>query len=417
MKELTLTQGKIALVDDEDYDEVSQFNWQYARNKSGNEYAQRYTGLNPLTLHEHIMKPDKGFQVDHRDGNGLNCQRKNMRLCTHQQNCMNKKKWRGKSRFKGVMYKSNCPKNPWRAYITHNYKQIGIGFYKTEELAALAYNRKAKELFGEFACLNDVFDNQVERYLALYSNTMRGQEICPRGLDCREVEDQQIVIHPDYPFMTFKHRNYDVGYFKKEFLWKLTANPYDRSIQNHAKLWKEIINPDGTYNSNYGRFFFGPGHNIWDIVTELTRDMDSRKAYIPMLNVTHMAPHVIDTVCTLGVGFRVRNGRLDMSCYMRSSDIIFGLATDIPTFAFLYRLVKGLLPMDLEVGYINVTAMSSHVYSRHYEMVTKILNDSEYEPVMMPYCNREDAMKIISSRGNHELLETAGGLGQWLISE
>jgi thymidylate synthase len=233
-------------------------------------------------------------------------------------------------------------------------------------------------------------------------------------LECREIENQSLIVNPNYPFMTFKHRKYEVNYFKKEFRWKLTANKYDKSIQEHAKMWKSIINPDGTYNSNYGQFFFGPGHNIWDIVSELVRDPDSRKAYIPMLNVSHMAPHVIDTVCTLGVGFRIRDGKLNMSCYMRSSDIIFGLATDIPTFALLYRLVKGLLPIELGIGIIHIISMSSHLYSRHYEMVRNIIDHPYYESVQMPYCSSEEAMKIIASRGDQKTLKSSGKLGEWL---
>jgi thymidylate synthase len=262
--------------------------------------------------------------------------------------------------------------------------------------------------------------DQVNRYIQMYRDIMiYGTEIKPRGLDCREIEDLQIQVNPHYPFMTFTHRKYDVGYFKKEMMWKLTANKYDTSIQQHAKLWKEIINPDGTYNSNYGQFFFGPGYNVWDVVTELIRDPDSRKAIIPMLNVSHTAPHVVDTVCTEAVGFKIRGGRLNCSVHMRSSDVIFGLATDIPTFSFLYRLVLGLLHPNIpcDLGTITITAMSSHIYSRHYEMVQKILEDRVYELTEMPYCNCEEAMKIIASRGKPEILKTAGLLGEWLCQD
>jgi thymidylate synthase len=262
-------------------------------------------------------------------------------------------------------------------------------------------------------------NDQINNYLSMLYNIMtKGKTISPRGLKCREIEDLQLTINPDYPFMTFKHRHYDVSYFKKEMLWKLGANKYDKSIQNHAALWSQIINPDGTYNSNYGQFFFGPGHNVWDVVTELIRDPDSRKAVIPMLAVSHMAPYVIDTVCTESVGFKIRNNELNCSVHMRSSDVIFGLGTDIPTFAFLYRLVMGLLNSNLIpiLGTITITAMSSHIYSRHYEMVTKILENPEYEPFNMPYCSCSEAMKIIASRGRQDILKESGALGRWLIS-
>ena len=418
MKLIPLTQGFFATVDDSDYEDLCRHNWQVAKGKSGAYYAQTYTTTGPITMHRYLMQPAEGQQVDHIDGDGLNYQRNNLRLCTAHQNCMNKKKWRGKSRFKGVMYKDNCPKNPWRAYITYNYRQMDLGYYKTEESAAIAYDQKAQELFGKFARLNNVYEGQPLRYLNFLRNIIdNGVDIQPRGLNCREISDHQLVINPDYPFMTFRARDYNVNYFKKEFLWKLTADKYNTSIQAHASMWKSVINPDQTYNSQYGQYFFGPGHNIWDVVTELIRDPDSRQAYLPMLNVSHLAPEVVDKVCTIGLGFRIRSNKLNLSCYMRSSDVIWGLATDIPTFLCLYRLVKALLPSHIENGIINITAMSSHVYARHYEMVGKILTHPEYDPVQMPYCTGTEAMKIIASRGNIEILKTAGPLGAWLCED
>lgn len=264
-------------------------------------------------------------------------------------------------------------------------------------------------------------------YLKMLQTIMRyGSSICPRGLDCKEVEDLQLVVDPCFPFLTYKMRNYDVSYFKKEMMWKLGANKYDRSIQDHAKLWKQVINPDQTYNSNYGQYWFGEQHGIWDVVTELLRDHDSRKAIIPMLNKSHMSPQTVDTVCTECVGFRLRpymdGYKLNMSVHMRSSDVIFGLGTDVPTFSFLYRLVFGIvaeaiqIPMYFSEGRITITSMSSHVYARHYDMVILLLDHgiTEYIEESMPRCMPGDAMRIIASRGNPNLLLNAGELGGWL---
>lgn len=269
--------------------------------------------------------------------------------------------------------------------------------------------------------MQEVYDN-AKTWLEMFHRTMNtGTVVKPRGYDIVEIEDLQITVSPLFPFMSFAARNYNVDYFKKEMLWKLTANKFDESIKDHAKMWETVQNPDGTFNSNYGQYWFGEQQGFFSVVSELMRDVDSRRAVIPMLSKEHMTPETIDTVCTESVGFRIRNGRLNMSVHMRSSDQVFGLGTDIPTFSFLYRLVyaalKGTYPY-LEIGDMKITAMSSHIYSRHFEMVSKIIRDGyeEFKIIDMPWPDTvSEALFIAASRGKN--LERAGKLGNWLIGE
>jgi thymidylate synthase len=254
----------------------------------------------------------------------------------------------------------------------------------------------------------------------MFNRTMaEGVEVSPRGLTIKEIEDLQLTVSPIFPFMTFRARNYNVDYFKKEMLWKLSANKYDSTIMQHAKMWESVQNPDGTFNSNYGQFWFGEQNGFWFVVQELTRDPDSRRAVIPMLSKEHLKPETVDTVCTESIGFRVRRGVLNMSIHMRSSDQVFGLGTDIPTFAFLYRLVLGMLQMnnpELSVGTMTLTAMSSHVYDRHFDMVNMIIDSGtdNLRVVDMPFCTGSEALKIVSSRGKNMI--GTGPLGEWLVS-
>lgn len=247
-----------------------------------------------------------------------------------------------------------------------------------------------------------------------------GITISPRGEEVKEIGDQQLVVDPRYPFMSFPSRRYPLNYFKQEMKWKLGANPYDRSIEQHAKMWEQVRNPDGTFNSNYGQYWFGPQGGLWSVVTELIRDRDSRRAVIPMLRHEHTQPHVKDTVCTEAVGFRIRGQELYMSVHMRSSDAIFGLGTDVPTFAFLYRLVMALVgnnvPGGLSYGSMVITAMSSHIYQRHYEMAGSIIrSDPEsYEAIHMPRCSFHEAMYLVSSRGKLDNAPDEYLLAKWL---
>jgi hypothetical protein len=144
-----------ACVDDEDFERISVYNWKlYADvKKSGtNFYARRSFGKHGgAYMHQDIMGIRTG--VDHRDHDGLNNQRHNLRMATNSQNGANKRKWiAGTSRYKGVHKTTRAA--TWRASIKHNGKNIHIGSFKREENAAQAYNFVADELFGEFAYLN-----------------------------------------------------------------------------------------------------------------------------------------------------------------------------------------------------------------------------------------------------------------------
>ncbi len=89
-------------------------------------------------------------KVDHRDNDGLNNQRYNLRKSTDQQNCANRQKTRGSSQFKGVVR----DRNAWQAYIKVNGVKKNLGRFKDEFDAAQAYNFAALEAFGEFARMN-----------------------------------------------------------------------------------------------------------------------------------------------------------------------------------------------------------------------------------------------------------------------
>lgn len=143
-----------------DIDKVTQWNWWlFTRTAHHGVYAvakvkQEDGSYRSVLLHRHLMKPPAGMQVDHIDGDGLNCRRSNMRLVTPAENSQNQRRRREgySSQYKGVCRH----KTGWRASIKCNGIASYLGSYRNEEDAAEAYNVAAKELFGEFACLNEV---------------------------------------------------------------------------------------------------------------------------------------------------------------------------------------------------------------------------------------------------------------------
>lgn len=158
MKEIMLTRGKVALVDDKDYEYLNQWRWEYFINKRTNqEYAIRRIYNNDIRttiwMHREIMQTSKEFEVDHRDGNGLNNQKDNLRNCTHHQNRMNNKlQTNNTSGYTGVYWSEHHQK--WFACIKLNGKKIGAGYYSIKEEAAIARDKLAKQYFGDFARLN-----------------------------------------------------------------------------------------------------------------------------------------------------------------------------------------------------------------------------------------------------------------------
>ena len=161
MKKIPLTQGREAIVDDDDFERVNQFRWHFVG--CGRGYASRSQWIggekkyhNEL-MHRFILGLSKrgngAAEVDHINHDGLDNRKENLRVVTHAQNCRNRSKSKNKSsQYKGVTWNSQG-KN-WRATITANGKYIHLGPTRLEVVAARVYDHWAKKLHGEFASTN-----------------------------------------------------------------------------------------------------------------------------------------------------------------------------------------------------------------------------------------------------------------------
>jgi len=145
MKKIKLTRNKIVIVDNEDFQRVSQYRWSLLNDK----YAT--TWLKGL-MHRFILGVSEGIIIDHINGNGLDNRKSNLRICSHVDNCRNRKmSKRNKSGYRGV-HKSG---NSWISQIGIDGKRVYLGSFATVEEAANAYDNAAKENYGEFARLNE----------------------------------------------------------------------------------------------------------------------------------------------------------------------------------------------------------------------------------------------------------------------
>lgn len=156
MKTIPLTQGKVALVDDGDYDLLNQWKWLAWRSNRGRGvfYALRAARLKgkDIRMHNLILPPPPGMLVDHRDGDGLNNQRHNLRLATMSQNIAAAQFRPPASGFRGVYLHRISGR--YNARIKVNQREKSLGYFETAIDAARAYDKAATMAWGEFARLN-----------------------------------------------------------------------------------------------------------------------------------------------------------------------------------------------------------------------------------------------------------------------
>ena len=194
MREIPLTKGKVALVDDEDYEDLVRFKW-YTLPHHRTFYAVRevtydnWKTKKQIRMHSVILPPLANLEPDHIDGNGLHNQKYNLRRCTSQQNRMNQRpQINTSSKYKGVHWDKQT--SNWAAVIKVNQKSIRLGRFKKEKDAAHAYNLKAIECFGEFArpnIISTLIDREqlMKKLISLEKGERDGREKSQRATRLR----------------------------------------------------------------------------------------------------------------------------------------------------------------------------------------------------------------------------------------
>lgn len=165
MKTIPLSKGKVAIVDDQDFEELSCHKWHFEAGRHRG-YAGRWEPFiregrrspRRIYMHRVILNPPDGMVCDHINGNKLDNRRANLRVCTHAENMRNRSPY-GVSQFLGVHWNKAC--NRWVASITSHGKRKHLCVSQIEEEAARMYDRAAIEMHGSFARLN--FPNEAAR--------------------------------------------------------------------------------------------------------------------------------------------------------------------------------------------------------------------------------------------------------------
>jgi hypothetical protein len=152
-KALKTGNGKYVLVDNIDYEWAVKYAWFCSQKGYVYRHIYKDGKRTTIRIHREILNAPSNLQVDHINGNTLDNRRSNLRLCTQAQNSINRHVRQGKtSKYKGVCW--DKVRKHWRAFIGVNGKGKSLGCFRGEVEAAMAYDKTAIELYGEFANIN-----------------------------------------------------------------------------------------------------------------------------------------------------------------------------------------------------------------------------------------------------------------------
>jgi len=244
--------------------------------------------------------------------------------------------------------------------------------------------------------MENVYENFTDCYLDLAQQVYNNPdfEASPRGMAVREkLACKFTITNPLDRLPYVPDRKFSVTYVIAELLWYLSAEDKTDWIANYSSFWSSISDDGETANSAYGARIFKPHPRIaggtfsqWDYIKdELTKDPDSRRAVVHIRSPWDSVKAKLDVPCTLSLQFFIRDNALHMVAHMRSSDLILGIAYDVPAFTLMQELMAKELGVNL--GHYTHVSNSLHIYERHFEMVEKMIS--------------RDA--ILQAKGNHRL--------------
>lgn len=211
------------------------------------------------------------------------------------------------------------------------------------------------------------FQNATEAFESLYDDilnngvhtnigTIANYDVCFR------------IMNPTDRNITTPWRKFKSDYSELEWDWYLSGWPYVTEIKKHAKIWDRMHGGDDRVNSNYG-WQWQRNDQLKKCIEQLNNDPNSRQAWITIYDGKEKDNYTYDTPCTIGVGFRIQDGRLHMTVVMRSNDLVFGFCNDQYCFSKLQEMVAD--ELGLPVGHYTHFAQDLHIYERHWYMKEK----------------------------------------------
>jgi thymidylate synthase len=175
------------------------------------------------------------------------------------------------------------------------------------------------------------------------------------------------LVNPSDKVVITPQRKFNVDYAEYEWNWYLKGDRDATEIAERAKIWKQMMVPGTTeVNSNYG-YFWKLNDQLQRIVTELRFNPESRRAIIVHYDIHELDRYKYDTPCNDMLNFYIKDGKLELTVFARSIDLVFGFCNDQYTFAKLMELIA--YQLEIPVGEMHWMVTNLHVYPRHYDML------------------------------------------------
>jgi thymidylate synthase len=226
------------------------------------------------------------------------------------------------------------------------------------------------------------FKNFTECYLTLLNRVMNEPqyESAPRGQNIKEIIGASFTIdNPRDRIPYVAARKFGMGYMIAELVWYLSGNNKTEWISKYSAFWKNISDDGETANSAYGARLFKKHPSIAQgrftqleyVINELRADPDSRRAVMHLRVPSDSIDAKLDVPCTLALQYFIRDNKLHQVVNMRSSDLVFGIAYDIPAFTLFQEMIAN--ELGIEMGSYTHVSNSLHIYETHFKMVNEIL--------------------------------------------
>lgn len=209
----------------------------------------------------------------------------------------------------------------------------------------------------------------------IYDLLHHGIDVSPRGQHTKEINNKQITIDMNYPVLGYPSRHLSYKYCAAEAYWILSGDNRTETLVPYNKNMAAYSDDGITYFGAYGPKIVS---QIDYVVATLAKDQYSRQAGLTIWREN--PPATKDVPCTVAIFFYIREYKLNLSVFMRSSDAWLGVPYDIFTFSMLgcYTVaeLKNKYNLDVDLGSLTITAVSSHLYSQNFDAAKQCLLDN-----------------------------------------